>query len=111
MGWYRSGPVPGADGSAVMAGHVDSRTQGLGAMAPLREAAPGDEVLVTDAAGAVSRWRLVSRELIEKQALALDELSRRVGPPRLALLTCGGPFLAELGTYRDDVVVLAEPLP
>jgi hypothetical protein len=110
VGWYRFGPAPGAPGSAVIAGHVDDRTQGLGALAPLRAAAPGDEVLVTDAAGTTSRWRVVSRELISKQVLPLDELFRRDGPPRLTLITCGGPFLPEYGSYRDNVVVVAEPV-
>jgi sortase (surface protein transpeptidase) len=109
VGWYRFGPTPGAAGSAVLAGHVDSAAQGLGALAALREAAPGDEVQVTDAAGGVTRWRVVGRELIEKRALPLDTLFARTGPPRLVLITCGGPFLADLGSYRDNVVVVAEP--
>ncbi len=110
VGWYRFGPAPGGDGSAVIAGHVDSRTQGLGAMAPLRDAAVGDEVVVTDAAGTSTRWRVVSRELIEKQVLPLDRLFTRAGPPRLTLITCGGPFLPEYRSYRDNVVVIAEPV-
>lgn len=110
VGWYRFGPPPGGQGSAVIAGHVDSRTQGLGVMAPLREAALGQEVLVTDANGAETRWRVVSRELISKQALPLDRLFSRDGPPRLTLITCGGPFLPEFGSYRDNVVVVAEPV-
>jgi sortase (surface protein transpeptidase) len=109
-GWYRFGPEPGAPGSAVVAGHVDDAEQGLGAMAALREAEPGDEVLVTDAAGAVTRWQVVSRELLDKQALPVDALFRRDGPPRLTLVTCGGPFLPEVGGYRDNVVVVAEPV-
>jgi sortase (surface protein transpeptidase) len=109
-GWYRFGPVPGAPGSAVVAGHVDDAEQGLGAMAALRAAEPGDEVVVTDAAGAVTRWRVVSRESLDKQALPVDVLFRRDGPPRLTLVTCGGPFLPEVGGYRDNVVVVAEPL-
>ncbi len=109
-GWYRFGPVPGAPGSAVVAGHVDDVEQGLGAMAALRGTEPGDEVVVTDAAGAVTRWRVVSRETLDKQALPLDVLFRRDGPPRLTLVTCGGPFLPEVGGYRDNVVVVAEPV-
>jgi sortase (surface protein transpeptidase) len=110
VGWYRFGPAPGDDGSAVIAGHVDDREQGLGAMAPLRDAAVGDEVVVTDAAGTSTRWRVVSRELIQKQVLPLDRLFAREGPARLTLITCGGPFLAEFGSYRDNVVVVAEPV-
>jgi hypothetical protein len=111
VGWYRFGPVPGEPGSAVIAGHVDDREQGLGALAPLREATVDDEVVVTDAAGTSTRWRVVSRELIQKQALPLDVLFAREGPPRLTLVTCGGPFLPEFGSYRDNVVVVAEALP
>jgi sortase (surface protein transpeptidase) len=110
VGWYRFGPVPGADGSAVIAGHVDDREQGLGAMAPLQEAEVGDEVVVTDAVGTGTRWRVVSRDLIQKQVLPLDLLFARDGPPRLTLITCGGPFLPEFRSYRDNVLVVAEPL-
>jgi sortase (surface protein transpeptidase) len=110
-GWYRFGPAPGAPGSAVLAGHVDDAEQGLGALAPLREAEPGQEVLVTDAAGATTRWRVVSRELLDKQALPVDLLFGREGPSRLTLVTCGGPFLPDVGGYRDNVVVVAEPAP
>ena len=109
-GWYRFGPAPGQRGSAVIAGHVDDVEQGLGALAPLRTAGAGDEFAVTDAEGTTTRWVVVARELIRKRALPLDELFRRDGPPRLTLLTCGGPFLEEYGSYRDNVVVVAEPL-
>jgi hypothetical protein len=111
VGWYRFGPAPGADGSAVIAGHVDDRDQGLGAMAPLREATVGEEVQVDDSAGTTTRWRVLSRELIQKQMLPLDRLFARDGPPRLTLITCGGPFLPEFGSYRDNVVVVAERVP
>ena len=110
LGWYRFGPVPGAEGSAVLAGHVDDADQGLGALAPLRDTEPGAEVVVTDAAGTATRWRVVSREVLEKQALPVDRLFARTGEPRLVLVTCGGPFLPDVGGYRDNVVVVAEPL-
>jgi sortase (surface protein transpeptidase) len=111
VGWYRFGPAPGTSGSAVIAGHVDDREQGLGAMAPLREVEVGAEVVVTDSLGTAQLWQVVSRELIQKQVLPLDRLFARDGPPRLTLITCGGPFLPEYGSYRDNVVVVAEPRP
>ncbi|MCZ2813214.1 class F sortase [Modestobacter sp. VKM Ac-2979] len=111
VGWYRFGPAPGDDGSAVLAGHVDDREQGLGALAPLRSAEVGDVVVVTGANGEETRWQVVSRELITKQVLPLDTIFGRDGPPRLVLVTCGGPFMPEIRSYRDNVVVVAEPLP
>ncbi|SDF68698.1 Sortase (surface protein transpeptidase) [Blastococcus aurantiacus] len=111
VGWYRFGPVPGTAGSAVLAGHVDDRVQGPGALYPLKDAAVGDEVVVTDAAGALTRWRVVSREVITKQALPVERIFARDGAPRLTLITCGGPFLPEYRSYRDNVVVVAEPTP
>lgn len=111
VGWYRFGPEPGAGGSAVLAGHVDDREQGPGALFGLRDAAVGDELTVTDAAGTATRWRVVSRELITKQVLPVDRIFARDGAPRLTLITCGGPFLPEYRSYRDNVVVVAEPTP
>ena len=110
VGWYRFGPAPGEPGSAVLAGHVDDVEQGLGVLARLRTAEPGDEIVVTDAAGTTTRWRVAAREVISKQVLPLEQLFRRDGPPRLTLITCGGPFLPEYRSYRDNVVVVAEPV-
>ena len=112
VGWYRFGPAPGApEGAAVVAGHVDDAEQGLGALAPLREAEPGDEVVVEAADGTSTRWTVTSRELIDKPGLPLGDLFTRTGAPRLVLITCGGPFDAGLRSYRDNVVVVAEPRP
>lgn len=112
VGWYRFGPAPGSgEGTSVLAGHVDDVEQGLGALAPLGGAEPGDELLVEAADGAVSRWQVVSRELVEKPGVPLGDLFARSGPARLAVVTCGGPFDPARGTYRDNLVVVAVPAP
>lgn len=109
IGWYRHGPVPGATGSAVLAGHVDSRTQGRGAFFSLDRLAPGDEVEVTDAAGDTTTWVVTGRQTIDKDVLPLEEVFRRDGPARLVLVTCGGDFDGSARSYRSNVVVTAEP--
>jgi hypothetical protein len=111
VGWYRFGPAPGQpEGSAVLAGHVDSWDQGLGSLGRLRTVQPGDAVEVTDAAGATTRWQVVTRRLVAKPDLPLAELFARSGPARLVLLTCGGPFDERTRSYRDNLVVVAEPV-
>src|SRR3954451_12888763 len=109
VGWYRFGPAPGQAGSAVLAGHVDDAEQGLGVLAVLRSLEPGQRVEVTDAGRRVTRWLVVSRELVEKRALPLPALFNRDGDPRLVLLTCGGPFRPESRSYQDNIVVVAVP--
>lgn len=111
VGWYRFGPAPGAaEGSAVLAGHVDDAVQGLGALSPLSGASVGDEVRVDDAAGGTTTWQVVARQEFSKQSVPLADLFTRTGPPRLVLITCGGPFLADIRSYEDNVVVVAEPV-
>jgi len=112
VGWYRFGPAPGAPaGSVVLAGHVDDAEQGLGALSALSSAAVGDEVLVTAGDGGRTRWQVVARQEFDKESVPLADLFVRQGPPRLVLITCGGPFLADIGSYQDNVVVVAEPVP
>jgi hypothetical protein len=112
VGWYRFGPAPGAPvGNAVIAGHVDSHVQGAGALFRLRDVAVGDVVEVDSGDGMRLRYRVTSMERIVKKALPTERLFARTGPPRLVLITCGGPFDRALRSYQDNLVVVAEPLP
>jgi hypothetical protein len=108
-GWYRFGPVPGEAGSAVLAGHVDSRSQGRGAFFNLVRVSIGDEVVVTDADGVERTWVVTVREVVDKDVLPVAELYRRDGPPRLVLITCGGDFDGSARSYVSNVIVVAEP--
>lgn len=111
IGWYRFGSAP-ADGAGatVLAGHVDSKEQGLGALGRLRELGVGDRVDVTLVSGDVVRYRVVGKETLVKKRLPTEELFARDGAPRLVLVTCGGPFIPEVSSYRDNLVVIAEPV-
>lgn len=109
VGWYRFGPAPGGPGTAVLAGHVDSRTQGRGAFFDLRRLDVGDVVIV-GFDGSESAWEVVARRQYGKDVIPLDDVFTRDGPPRLALITCGGQFDGGAGRYLDNVVVYAVPL-
>ncbi len=51
---------------------------------------------------------MTGRRTYDKSSLPVDDLYRRDGEPRLLLITCGGDFDAEAGSYRSNVVVEAE---
>jgi len=112
VGWYRYGSAPGDPaGNTVIAGHVATAQAGPGALAPLRGAKPGMLVTVATADGMKHRYKVVGRELIVKKALPVDEIFAREGKPLLVLITCGGEYLPELRSHRDNVVVTAVPVP
>ncbi|MFG1883483.1 class F sortase [Micromonospora sp. NPDC049102] len=110
VGWYRYGPGLEADaGSVVIAGHVDSATQGKGAFFRLRELDQGDTLTATGSDGRARRYQVVAREEYAKTRIPLDRYFARDGKPRLTLITCGGPFDAKARKYRDNIVVTAVP--
>ncbi|MGH7357916.1 MAG: class F sortase [Candidatus Rokuibacteriota bacterium] len=109
IGWFRFGPSPGANGSAVLIGHVDSRAQGPGAFFRLRELEPGDVVSVGFADGTRSTFRVVARRSFPKSGLP-TEVFQRSGRPVLTLVTCGGTFDPTTRSYADNVVVFAVPI-
>ena len=110
VGWYRFGPEPGADrGSAVLAGHVDTRRFGVGPLARLAAIQPGARISVTVAEGERIRYKVLSVERIRKAALPTDRLFAPNVEHRLVLVTCGGRYLSEAGGYEDNIVVIARP--
>ncbi|MFB8382309.1 class F sortase [Streptomyces rubiginosohelvolus] len=110
VGWYRFGPAPGSsEGSAVIVGHVDSRTQGLGVLAKLDDVRADDRVAVRASDGSSTRYRIVSRRTVPKDELAASGVFRRDGSPALTLITCTGPFLKDRGGYQDNLVITAVP--
>jgi LPXTG-site transpeptidase (sortase) family protein len=109
--WYQWGPAPASgSGSTVIAAHVDSLTYDVLPFARLRDAAPGTEVVVTDAAGTRHTYAVQSLQVIEKADVDWDAAFDRSGAPRLTLVTCGGEFDYENRRYLSNLVVTAAPL-
>lgn len=108
IGWYRWGPEPGADaGNAVLSGHVSTRADGPGALAPLAEVEVGERIDVRSAGGTTHAYHVVNVETITKSVLPVERIFARDGAHRLVVITCGGPFQPGLGSLRDNVVVVA----
>jgi sortase (surface protein transpeptidase) len=105
-GWYAGGPRPGDPGSAVVLGHVDSRT-GPAVFYRLDELRPGDRVEVVRADGSRVRFRVDRSERYAKTRFPTAEVYYPTLTPMLRLVTCGGPFDAAAGHYRDNLIVFA----
>jgi hypothetical protein len=108
VGWWTGGArVRDPFGSVVLAGHVDSRRFGVGAMAELLDARVGDLVQAGNDAGAAS-YRVERVLDVPKADLVTGtDVISRDGPPRLVLVTCGGAFDPRTHRYADNHVVVA----
>jgi hypothetical protein len=102
-------PAPGDPGVALIAGHVNSASAGAGALYNLRTLHKGDTIRVIGVDRRTTSWKVISAPQYTVKTALPRALFRTSGPPRLALVTCGGPFDAATGHYLDNVIVWAAP--
>jgi hypothetical protein len=109
-GWWDGGSRLGDPyGSLVIAAHVDSFTQGRGRFIELLSMHPGNRVRVWSA-NLRQTFRVTSARLVPKPLLTPRSYAYSGhGPPRLVLITCGGPYDSVNG-YHDNMVVVATPV-
>jgi Sortase domain len=105
-GWYAGGTRPGDPGSAVILGHVDSKS-GPAVFYRLRELRPGDLVEVVQAGGTRVRFAVERTEQVDKDRFPTADVYYPTLTPMLRLVTCGGSFDPTTGHYRSNVIVYA----
>jgi sortase (surface protein transpeptidase) len=110
VGWYEFGAVPGETGSAVLDGHVDSRT-GPAIFYRLDELAPGDEIEVRLADGSAARFVVRETGLYWLADAPLERVFGPTNRPQLVLITCGGPLDRAAGGDQQRRIVFADPAP
>ena len=111
VGWWDGSSYAGDPfGSTVIAGHVDSRQQGLGFFAQLLLVTVGDLITLRSDAQTLT-YRVVSTTLVQKEALASEsDAFAQTGPHRLVLITCSGQWRPEVRSYDSNLVVVADPV-
>lgn len=112
VGWWDGGAQAGDPfGSVVLAGHVDSATEGLGFFVRLRRVRPGERVVLRGS-GHSATYRVSSVKSVPKDALATTSGAfSQTDAHRLVLITCTGAFNRARGGYADNLVVTAVPVP
>ena len=105
-GWYAGGTRPGDPGSAVILGHVDSKS-GPAVFYRLSELRRGDTVTIRRADGSSVRFVVQRIQQYPKDRFPTDEVYYPTLTPALRLVTCGGQFDYATGHYRSNVIVFA----
>ncbi|WP_410612245.1 class F sortase [Amycolatopsis sp. lyj-109] len=105
--WW--GAKLGADhGVALLSGHVNWKGK-KGPFNELWQVKQGQDVKLTDAAGAHWVYRIEATETVHKSDLAgrSEQLFNPDGPHKLLLVTCGGEYVGGSEGYEDNRVVTA----
>jgi Sortase domain len=105
-GWYTGSPRPGAVGSSVIAGHVDSYL-GPGVFYRLDQLHRGELIYVRQAGGRLAVFQVISVHLYPHASFPRTLVYGPTPTPTLRLITCGGTFDYETRGYLSNVVVYA----
>ena len=105
-GWYTGSPRPGAIGSSIIVGHVD--TKSLPAVFyRLNTLTRGDTIYVKRADGTLVEFRVTSVQTYLKDHFPTETVYGPVPDPELRLITCGGTWDAATHHYLSNIVVYA----
>ena len=105
-GWYDRSPRPGATGSAIIAGHIDS-VAGPGVFFRLASLRRGDRAYVRRADGSLVVFRVTAVRFYRKNLFPTATVYGAAAGPQLRLITCGGTFDPALRSYLSNVVIYA----
>ncbi|WP_328555351.1 MULTISPECIES: class F sortase [unclassified Streptomyces] len=108
VGWYAAGAEPGAAGTALMVGHVDTRTRPA-VFYKLSSVKPGDTVRVMRDDGTVAEFTVDDVQVLPRDHFDAQQAYgvRKSGRAELRLITCGGTFDRRSDSYTANVVVSA----
>ncbi|MGW5044613.1 class F sortase [Streptomyces griseoluteus] len=108
VGWYGAGTAPGADGTALLVGHVDTRTRPA-VFYRLSTLERGETVRVVRADGKVARFTIDDVEVLPAAHFDAARAygTRHPGRAELRLITCGGTYDRLTRAYTANVVVSA----
>lgn len=106
VGWYRLGPTPGQLGSAVILGHVDSYL-GPGIFFNLKTLPLGALIEVRLADSTTALFRVTSVVQYAKSNFPDALVYGSSGGRELNLVTCGGTFNHQTGSYESNIVVFS----
>ena len=105
-GWYTGSPRPGAIGSAIIVGHIDSY-KGPGVFYRLDELKSGDKVYVKRSDGTMVLFKVTGVQTYLKNQFPTQTVYGPTPDAELRLITCGGTFDSTTGHYLSNIVVYA----
>ena len=105
--WYKYSPTPGQPGPSIIEGHVDSASEGPSVFFRLGALKPGDLVNVTLADRQEAVFKITAVRQYPKSQFPTSTVYGFTNYASLRLITCGGSFDEQSGSYTSNVVAFA----
>jgi hypothetical protein len=106
-GWFTGSPRPGAVGSSIIVGHIDSAERGPGVFYRLPQLRSGDDIFVKRADGTTAEFRVTEVQRYLKDHFPTQTVYGPTPDAELRLITCGGAFDNVTHHYLSNIVVYA----
>jgi sortase (surface protein transpeptidase) len=108
VGWYAAGATPGAAGTALMVGHVDTDTRPA-VFYEVSTLEPGETIHVVRDDGERAEFTVDDVQVLTRDGFDAQQAygPRTTGRAELRLITCGGTFDRATNRYTANVVVSA----
>lgn len=108
LAWYKLGPKPGNEGSAVIAGHYGWKNNIPSVFNDLHTLTKGDEIITVDEDGLETMFVVSRLASYAPEQDATDVFKSDDGKAHLNLITCQGSWNNALSTYTERLVVFTD---
>ncbi len=113
VGWFRLGAEPGAPGSAVLAGHLDTGSGKPAVFYRLSELQMRDEIFIKNEEGETLKFVVTGSRLVDYDNPPKEVIEELFGKPKdqnsyLNLITCDGDWIPEEKTYNTRLIVFSK---
>ncbi|HSW97453.1 MAG TPA: class F sortase [Candidatus Saccharimonadales bacterium] len=107
-GWYSLGFRPGANGNAVLDGHLDTVTGAPAVFWNVKKLKSGDEIAIMDENNRTYTFVVTKQIAYPYNNVPLQDIFAPSTTPHLNLITCNGTWDKVNKNYSQRVVVYAE---
>ncbi|MFF9144417.1 class F sortase [Streptomyces sp. NPDC055051] len=102
-GWYADGVTPGAEGTSIVAGHVDN-AGGPAVFYTLGALRKGHRIEIDREDGRTAVFTVDAVEVYDNDAFPDEKVYGSTDRAELRVITCGGGFSEKSGGYQGNVV-------